>query len=119
MPLSCNRSSPVTVWRAISGVPSAPYATGAVLAISESPEACSGLKPRPIRMAAVTATGVPNPAAPSKNAPNEKAINRSCRRRSCVMPIKLSCRTLKRPEAQFMSYIKMTLRMIQPIGKRP
>jgi hypothetical protein len=51
------------------GVPSAPYATGAVLAISESPDAASGEKPRPIRIAAVTATGVPNPAAPSKNAP--------------------------------------------------
>ena len=36
----------------------------------------------PIRMAPVTATGVPKPAAPSKNAPKQKAISRSCRRRS-------------------------------------
>ena len=34
------------------GVPSAPKATGAVLAISDSPEAASGVNPRPIKMAA-------------------------------------------------------------------
>ena len=56
------------------GVPSAPKATGAVLAISDRPEAASGEKPSPIRMAPVTATGVPKPPAPSKKAPNAKAI---------------------------------------------
>jgi len=45
---------PVTLANAMMGVPSAPNATGAVLAISDKPEACSGLKPRPIRSAAVT-----------------------------------------------------------------
>ena len=59
----------MTPARAMIGVPSAPKATGAVLAMSERPEAASGRKPSPMRMAAVTATGVPNPAAPSKNAP--------------------------------------------------
>ena len=77
MALNSLRSSPVTPARAMMGVPSAPYATGAVLAMSDSPEALSGEKPSPMRMAAVTATGVPNPAAPSKNAPKEKAIRRS------------------------------------------
>ncbi len=72
MPLSSCRSSPVTAERAITGVPRAPNATGAVLAMSDSPEAASGEKPRPMRMAAVTATGVPKPAAPSKNAPREE-----------------------------------------------
>src|SRR5689334_3611248 len=67
-------SPPITPFRAMMGVPSAPKATGAVLAMSDRPEAWSGLKPSWIRIAAVTATGVPNPAAPSKNAPNEKAI---------------------------------------------
>ena len=52
------------------GVPSAPKATGAVLAIRDSPAAASGEKPRPISIAPVTATGVPKPDAPSKNAPN-------------------------------------------------
>ena len=67
------------------GVPSAPKATGAVLAMSERPAAASGEKPRPIRIAPVTATGVPKPEAPSKNAPNAKAISSSCSRRSGVM----------------------------------
>ena len=71
---------------AITGVPSAPKATGAVLAISDRPEAASGEKPRPISSAAVTATGVPKPAAPSKKAPKAKAISSSWSRRSSVMP---------------------------------
>ena len=66
------------------GVPSAPNATGAVLAMSDSPDAASGVKPRPIRIAPVTATGVPKPDAPSKNAPKEKATSSSCSRRSSV-----------------------------------
>ena len=75
---------PVAVASPWIGVPSAPKATGAVLAISDRPAAASGEKPRPIRIAAVTATGVPKPAAPSKNAPKQKAISRSCSRRSGV-----------------------------------
>ncbi len=39
------------------GVPKAPNATGAVLAISARPDAARGEKPSPIRMAPVTATG--------------------------------------------------------------
>ena len=53
----------------MSGAPRAPNATGAVLAISESPDAVRGVKPKPIRMAPVTATGVPNPQAPDKAIP--------------------------------------------------
>ena len=41
-------------------MPSAPKATGAVLAIRDRPEAVSGEKPSPIRIAPVMATGVPN-----------------------------------------------------------
>ena len=48
-------------------------------------------------MAAVTATGVPKPAAPSKKAPKEKAISSSWMRRSSVMPESESCSTLKLP----------------------
>jgi len=77
------------------GVPRAPYATGAVLAISESPDAARGEKPSPIKIAPVTATGVPNPAAPSKKAPKLNAMSRSCRRRSSVTPAMLSCRIWK------------------------
>ena len=80
MALSARRSRPVTALSAMIGVPSAPNATGAVLAISERPDAASGAKPRPMSIAPVTATGVPNPAAPSKNAPNANATSSSCSR---------------------------------------
>jgi hypothetical protein len=68
------RSRPVTPESAMIGVPSAPKATGAVFAISERLDAASGAKPSWIRSAAVTATGVPKPAAPSKKAPMQNAI---------------------------------------------
>src|SRR5262245_49410164 len=74
---SASPSSPVAAVRPTIGVPSAPKATGAVLAISERPAAASGEKPRPIRIAPVTATGVPKPDAPSKQAPNANAISSS------------------------------------------
>ena len=94
---SWRRSRPVTAARTMIGVPSAPNATGAVLAMRERPAAERGVKPSPIRIAAVTATGVPKPAAPSKNAPKQNATRRSCRRRSSVMPVMLFCRMLKSP----------------------
>src|SRR6266568_6291778 len=63
---------PVTLLSAIIGVPSAPKATGAVLPINDRPEAASGLKPSWIKMAAVTATGVPKPAAPKEGAERKR-----------------------------------------------
>ncbi len=110
---------PVTLARAMIGVPSAPKATGAVFAISDRPEACSGLNPSPISRAAVTATGVPKPAAPSKNAPKQKAMRSNCRRRSCVMPVRLCCKMLNCPDSTVSWYMKITFSTIQPIGKRP
>jgi len=110
---------PVTLANAMMGVPSAPNATGAVFAINDKPEASSGLNPSPISSAAVTATGVPKPAAPSKNAPKQNAINNNCRRRSCVMPVMLDCKTLNCPASTVNWYIKMTFKMIQPMGNNP
>ena len=89
----------MTVWSARIGVPSAPKATGAVFAMSESPDAVSGLKPRPMSNAPVTATGVPNPAAPSKNAPNENATSRSCKRASVVTRVMLWRRIANSPRS--------------------
>ena len=86
---SLSLSIPVTPSSAMMGVPRAPNATGAVFAMSDKPAAESGLNPNCIRMAAVTATGVPNPAAPSKNAPNEKAISITWMRGSGAIPAKL------------------------------
>ena len=74
---SASSSRPVTLASVMTGVPSAPYATGAVFAIRDRPDAASGEKPSPMRIAPVTATGVPNPAAPSKKAPKAKAISSS------------------------------------------
>ncbi|MNQ80565.1 hypothetical protein D3C85_955520 [compost metagenome] len=112
-------SSPVTLARVMIGVPRAPNATGAVLAISASPEAASGEKPSPIRIAPVTATGVPKPAAPSKNAPKQKAISSNCRRRSSVMRARESCSTLNEPFSVVRRCRKMMFNTIQPIGSRP
>jgi hypothetical protein len=109
----------VTPWSATSGVPSAPNATGAVLASNERPEASSGGNPRPSSRAPVTATGVPNPAAPSKNAPKLKAISTSCSRRSEVTRPRLCWSTLNRPFCSVRWYRKITFRMIHPIGRSP
>ncbi len=112
-------SSPVTLARVMIGVPSAPKATGAVLAISARPDAANGEKPRPIRIAPVTATGVPNPAAPSKNAPKQKAISSNCKRRSSVIRARESCSTLNEPFSVVRRCRKMMLSTIQPIGSKP
>ena len=71
--------------------------TGAVLAISDRPEAAKGEKPRPSRIEPVIATGVPKPEAPSKNAPKQKATRRSWSRRSRVTVVMLSRRIAKSP----------------------
>ena len=56
------------------GVAIEPKATGAVLPISESAAALSGLKPSASSITEVIATGVPKPARPSIRAPKEKAM---------------------------------------------
>jgi hypothetical protein len=90
-----------------------------VLAISDSPDAASGEKPSPIRIAAVTATGVPKPEAPSKKAPKANEISSSCNRRSVVTPPIACCKVPKAPVATVSRYMKMTLSTIHPIGKKP
>ena len=86
MAFRSDSGSAVTAARVWIGVPMAPQATGAVLAIRLSAAAWNGLKPRPIMKAPAIATGAPNPAAPSMNAPKQKATSSSCNRRSAVIP---------------------------------
>jgi len=74
-------------------------ATGAVFAMSDRPDAASGENPRPMRIAPVTATGVPNPAAPTKNAPKQNATTSNCSRRSLVTVVMLCLRTSKSPRS--------------------
>ncbi len=75
--LSESRSRPVMSASVVNGVPSEPKATGAVLPMSASFAASSGLKPRPIINAPVMATGAPKPAAPSMKAPKLNAMSRA------------------------------------------
>ena len=119
MPLNACRSRPLTALSAMSGVPSAPNATGAVLAMSERPDAASGAKPRPMSSAPVTATGVPNPAAPSKNAPNANATSSSCSRASVVTCVMLWRSVANSPRSAVSWYRKITFSTIQPMGSSP
>ena len=68
--------------QSVIGEASAPNATGAVLAMSDSAAALSGLKPSVISMTTVIATGVPNPASASSSAPKQKAMMIAWIRRS-------------------------------------
>ena len=98
MPLSSCRSRPVTADKRDDR--RAERAEGDRRGVGDErqgPTAASGEKPRPISMAAVTATGVPKPAAPSKKAPRQKAMNSSCRRRSSLMAPIERCRTANSP----------------------
>ena len=113
------RSSPVTPCRAMIGVPSAPKATGAVFAMSESPDASNGSKPSAMSSAPVTATGVPKPAAPSKNAPKQNATNSSWSRRSPVRRVMPTRSSSTRPRSLASACRNSTLSTIQPIGKQP
>jgi hypothetical protein len=64
------------------GVASAPNATGAVLAMSDSEAAWIGRKPSAISMTTVMATGVPKPARASSSAPKQNAMMMACTRMS-------------------------------------
>ncbi len=74
--LSSISGSPVTFASVMTGIPSAPKATGAVFPMRARPAAARGLKPRPMSIAAQMATGVPDPDAPSMKAPKEKPMRR-------------------------------------------
>jgi hypothetical protein len=65
------------------------------------------------------ATGVPNPAAPSMKAPKENPISSSWIRRSEARLAMLCFTTSNCPVPTVMSYTKMALRTIQPMGSRP
>src|ERR1700759_3360360 len=92
-------SMPEEADRPMIGAPMAPKATVAVLANNAMAAEVRGEKPRPIIMAAQTATGVPKPAAPSKKAPKQKQINRICSRRALVIWPSECWKTSNRPLA--------------------
>src|SRR6202040_724351 len=96
--------SKVTAASMCTGVPMAPQATGAVLAMRLSAAAWKGLNPRPIMKAPAMATGEPNPAQPSMNAPKQKATSNSCKQRSEEMPPMEAFMISKSPVLTEMSY---------------
>ncbi len=69
----------------MTGTPSAPNATGAVLKINVNVSASIGGKPTMMSSADVIATGVPNPEMPSSRQPKQKPITTSTIRRSSGM----------------------------------
>ncbi len=68
-----------------TGVPMAPNDTGLLSATRASVTAAIGRNPSATRSGAVTAAGVPKPAAPSRNAPKSQAITMTCTRGSGEM----------------------------------
>ena len=115
---SSSRSSPVTAARAMIGVPSAPNATGAVLAISDSPEAASGEKPRPIRIAAS-----PPPACRTRR-PFEERAEAEGDQKQLQAPVTRDVgdavlQHLERAVLLVSRCRKMMFSTIQPIGSRP
>src|SRR5664280_2612125 len=74
--------SSVTVAIMMVGVPTGPKGTGGVLATRQITAAGRAGNPKPISMAAATATGAPCPDTPSMNAEKQKATNSACSLRS-------------------------------------
>lgn len=73
---------PVTVAIIWVGTPTGPKGTGGVLATRQITAAGRAGKPRPMSMAAATATGAPCPATPSMKAEKLKAMSSAWMRRS-------------------------------------
>ena len=92
--------SPVTAPSTVTGVPSAPKATGVVLNISTNTTASSAGKPQKMSKDAVMATGAPNPAIPSSRAPKQKPMTTKTTRRSFGKCLVTHARNAsKRPDA--------------------
>src|SRR3954464_7525139 len=96
-----------------------PNATGAVFANTQMPAAWKGEKPRPLKIAAATATGVPKPAAPSRNAPKAKAIKRACKFLSEVSWPMEVLMISNLPVSTVIRYKTMAQKMTQKIGNAP
>ena len=74
--------SPVTAPSTVTGTPSAPKATGAVLKMRTNTSASRAGKPTRMSSDEVIATGVPKPAMPSRSAPKQKPMTTRTTRRS-------------------------------------
>ena len=103
----------------IVGTPTGPNGTGGVLATRQMTAAGRAGKPRPMSMAAATATGAPWPATPSMKAEKQKAMSRAWIRRSGERAEMELLITSNCPEATVRLNRNTAVRMIQPMGKSP
>ena len=117
--LNRSNGSPVVTARVVIGIAIDPNATGAVLASRQIAAALNGVNPRPVSIAAATATGVPNPAAPSMNAPKANAISSACKRGLSVRCPMESFRISNFPLSSVTRYRRIALNTTQPIGNSP
>jgi hypothetical protein len=119
MALSAGSGSAVTAARTRIGLPTAPQATGAVLAIKQRVAAWNGSKPSPIKNDPAIATGAPPPPVPSRNAPKQNAIRSRCSRLSVDNAAIDSFITWNWPVSTAMLYRKIEATMIQAMRNRP
>src|SRR6478752_1975065 len=101
------------------GIPIAPNATGAVLAIKQIPAAYKGLNPSPTSIAAVMATGAPKPAVPSKNEPKENAMRSACNLLSEVIEAMKCLMISNWPLLTVILKRKTAVITIQQMGNKP
>ena len=112
-------SKPPVLAAMSTGRPTAPKATGTVLATRAVTAPRSLPKPMAINMAAAMATGAPNPARASSRPPKQKAMRMPRTRGSSLMRKKVRRRSSKRPEMTVTWYIQMAPSRIHEIGNRP
>ena len=117
--LSGPSDNPVNPAKVMTGMPTDPNATGAVLASKQMLEAWNRLIPSPTSIEPAMATGAPKPAAPSINAPNPNAINKTCRRASPVNWAMDSLMISNWPVSSVSRYKKIAGKTIQHTGNSP
>src|SRR5271154_1290703 len=101
------------------GTPTGPNGVGGVLATRHTTAAVRGLNPRPISIAAATATGAPSPDTPSRKAEKQKAMSSACRRRSPESEEMELSIVPDSPPPTVRLKKKTAVRMIHPIGQSP
>ena len=117
--LSTSSPKPPTFAAWITGRPTAPKATGTVLASNAINADRIGEKPIATSIAAAMATGAPKPARASRRPPKQKAISNPRTRGSSLMRKNVLRRSSNLPEMTVTWYIQMAINRIHTIGNRP
>ena len=117
--MASTSSNPPVLAAMSTGRPTAPNATGTVLASRAIIAERMGEKPMATSIAAVIATGAPNPARASSRPPKENAMSIASTRGSSLIRKNVRRRSSKRPDATVTSYIQMAVSRIHTMGKMP